>query len=282
MVAELIPDLKTAWIEPAQAEPVSFGDFVAPASFSAWFIFNTPQTKSDKSQGVSREWDLYLDVTVSELGTPELASVLVKGSRSTNLLQPNRSGVERWQLKVAEQYRAQLLTLALRVAVETRWPTVMLRREYSLENSAMLRAMTELDHKPNARVLEHPSTLGGVFPKGHALEGEHADFVRFWDGNPNPLNAKELKALQKLIGEKIRQKITGEVLAEVARIYTSEAEALGGKPVKAVQDHFGGSYRSAQDYVRKARQEGYLPKTTRGKVTTKNTRERKGKSDKNK
>lgn len=231
MVAELIPDLKTAWIEPAQAEPVFFGDFVAPASFSAWFIFNTPQSKSDKSQGVSREWDLYLDVTVSELGTPELASVLVKGSRSTNLLQPKRSGVERWQLKVAEQYRAQLLTLALRVAVETRWPTV-------------------------------------------TLEGERADFVRFWDGNPKPLNAQELKALQKLIGEKIRQKITGEVLAEVARIYTSEAEALGGKPVKAVQDHFGGSYRSAQDYVRKARQEGYLPKTTRGKVTTKHTREK--------
>jgi len=277
MVAELIPDLKTAWVEPAQAEPVAFGDFVAPASFSAWFIFNTPLTKSDKSQGVSREWDLYLDVTVSELGTPELASVLVKGSRSTNLLQPNRQGVERWQLKVVEQYRAQLLTLALRVAIETRSPTVLLSREYSAETVATMRALTDKGIKGNKAVLEHPSTIKGSLPSG-----EVADFVRFWDGNPNPLNAKELKALQKLIGEKIRQKITGEVLAEVARIYTSEAQALGGKPVKAVQDHFGGSYRSAQDYVRKAREGGYLPKTTRGKVTTKHTRERKGKSDREK
>lgn len=274
MVDELIPNLKTAWIEPAQAEPVSFGDYVAPSSFSAWFIFNTPQTKSDKKQGISREWDLYLDVTVSELGTPELASVLVKGSRSTNMLQPDRQGVERWQLKVAEQYRAQLLTLALRVAIETRSPTVLLRREYSAENAATMRALTKAGVKGNKIVLEHPSTLKGILPSG-----EVADFVRFWDGNPHPLNAQELKVLQKLIGQKIRQKITSEVLVEVARIYISEAQALGGKPVKAVQDYFGGSYRSAQDYVRKAREEGYLPQTTRGKVTIKQTRARKEKGD---
>lgn len=274
MVAELIPNLKTAWIEPAQAEPVSFGDYVAPASFSAWFIFNTPQTKSDKSKGISREWDLYLDVTVSELGTPELASVLIKGSRSTNMLQPDRQGVERWQLKVAEQYRAQLLTLALRVAIETRSPSVLLRREYSAETASAMRALTKAGQKGNRVVLEHPSTLNGVLPSG-----EVADFVRFWDGNQDPLNAQELKVLQKLIGEKIRQKITSEVLVEVARIYTSEAQALGGKPVKAVQDHFGGSYRSAQDYVRKAREEGHLPQTTRGKVTIKQTRARKDKDD---
>lgn len=274
MVAELIPNLKTAWIEPAQAEPVSFGDFVAPASFSAWFIFNTPQTRSDKKQGISKEWDLNLQVTVSELGTPELASVLVKGSRSTNLLQPERQGVERWQLKVAEQYRAQLLTLALRVAIETRTPTVLLRREYSAETSATMRALTKAGVKGNKIVLDHPSTLSAVLPSG-----ELADFVRFWDGNPDPLNTQELKVLQKLIGEKIRQKITGEVLQEVAKIYTSEAQALGGKPVKAVQDHFGGSYRSAQDYVRKAREEGYLPQTTRGKVTIKQTRARKDQND---
>ena len=274
MVAELIPNLKTAWIEPAQAEPVSFGHYVAPASFSAWFIFNTPQTKSDKSKGISREWDLYLDVTVSELGTPELASVFVKGSRSRNLLQPERQGVERWQLKVAEQYRAQLLTLALRVAIETRSPTVLLRKEYSAETSASMRALTSAGQKGNKVVLEHPSTLNGVLPSG-----EVADFVRFWDGNPDPLNTQELKVLQKLIGEKIRQKITKEVLIEVARIYTSEAQALGGKPVKAVQDYFGGSYRSAQDYVRKAREEGYLPPTTRGKITIKQTRARKDRDD---
>lgn len=277
MVVDLIPNLETAWIEPAHAEPVAFGNFVAPSSFSAWFIFTTPQTKSDKYKGIKREWDLFFNVMVSELGTPELASVSINGSRSTNPLNDNREGVERWQLKVVEQYRAQLLTLALRVAIETRSPTVLLRREYNLVTVATLRAMTEVGIKGNAIVLEHPATLNGILPSG-----EVADFVRFWDGNPNPLNAQELKALQKHIGEKIRQKITNELLIEVAKIYTSEAQALGGKPVKAVMDHFGGSYRSAQEYVRRARKEKYLPPTTRGKVTIKQTRDRKGKDDRKK
>lgn len=274
MDTDLIPNLKTALIEPAQAEPVFIGEHVVPASFSAWFVFNCPQTKSDKKQGISREWDLFLDVTVSELGSPELASVLVKGSRSTNLLQPDRKGVERYQLKVVEQYRSQLFILALRIAIDTRSPTVILRSEYDLEGVEPLRALFNLGIKDNEIILEHPSTLNRILPSG-----EVADFIRFWKGKIYPLNAQELKTLQKLIAVKTRQKITGEVLAEVAKIYTSEAQALGGKPVKAVQDHFGGSYRSAQDYVRKAREEGYLPQTTRGKVTIKHTRARKDKDD---
>jgi hypothetical protein len=189
-------------------------------------------------------------------------------------LQPDRKGVERYQLKVVEQYRSQLFILALRIAIDTRSPTVILRSEYDLEGVEPLRALFNLGIKDNEIILEHPSTLNRILPSG-----EVADFIRFWKGRIYPLNAQELKTLQKLIAVKTRQKITGEVLAEVAKIYTSEAQALGGKPVKAVQDHFGGSYRSAQDYVRKAREEGYLPQTTRGKVTIKHTRARKDKDD---
>ena len=73
----------------------------------------------------------------------------------------------------------------------------------------------------------------------------------------------------KPLYRKVRQNITNEVLIEVAKIYTTEAQRLGGKPVKAVQNYLGGSYRSAQDYVIKARLQGYLPQTTKGKITIK-------------
>jgi hypothetical protein len=265
MTLDLIPGLKVASVEPGQSEPVSFGEFVAPESFSTWFVFSDEKTK--------KEWDLFLTVTVSKLGTPKLFRVEILGNRSSNLLEPDREGVERWQLKVVEQYRAQLLSLALRLAIETRWPTVMLRREYSLENSALSRSLSNAGITQNQRVLEHPSTITGTLPNG-----ELADFVRFWDGNREPLTAKQLIELQKLIGTKIRKKITPELLARVAEIYNSDGSQLGGKPTLAVQTELNcTSYRTAQDYVAMARKAGLIPPTTPGKVTTgKTTKKGKG------
>jgi hypothetical protein len=211
-----------------------------------------------------------MEITVSEFGTPVISELTIKGLRSSNLLEHKRFGVDRFQIKISEQYRAQLFNLALRSAVETRWPTVMLRREYSLENIATLRAITGIGHKPNEIVLEHPSTITGKLPSG-----ESADFVRFWDGRPEPLDAKDLRNLQQLIGIKTRQKITGELLSEVADIYNEEGSRIGGKPVKAIQNHFHCSYRTAQDYVRKAREAKLLPKAVIGKVTVSKTKARK-------
>jgi hypothetical protein len=265
MALDLIPGLKVASVEPGQSEPVSFGEFVAPKSFSTWFVFTDDKTK--------REWDLFFTVEVSELGTPKLSRVEILGNRSSNLLETERDGVTRGQLKVVEQYRAQLLTLALRLAIETRWPTVMLRREYSLENSALSRGLTSAGVTQNQRVLEHPSTIKGKLPNG-----EKADFVRFWDGNKEPLTAKQLVELQRLIGTRIRKKITPELLARVAEIYNSDGNQLGGKPTLAVQTELNcTSYRTAQDYVAMARKAGLIPPTTPGKVTTgKTTKKGKG------
>ena len=271
MAIDLIPNLVRAWVEPGQSEPVSFGDYVAPESFRCFSTF------SDDRDG--KEWDLFFTVHVSELGTPKLFSVEVLGNRSAKDPNSERAGVDRWQLKVVEQYRAQLLSLALKLSIDTVWPTVMLRREYSAENVAMIRAMTKLDHKPNAKVLEHPSTISGTFPDGHPLAGEVADFVRVWDSNPKPLTPKQLQDLQKLIGKKIRKKITPELLREVARIYNDEGTRIGGKPVKAIQIHFACSYRTAQDYVAMAREAKFLPQADRGKVTVSKTKNRKGKDD---
>jgi hypothetical protein len=264
MALDLIPNLKSAWVEPGQSEPVSFGDYVAPESFSTFFTFADPKSR--------KEWDLIYTVKVSPLGTPKLSAVEIVGNRSNNPQEGDREGVERWQLKVVEQYRTQLLTLALRLAISTRWPTVMLRREYTAENVAVSRALTGAGQSPNAIHLEHPSTVSRKLPSG-----EVADFVRFWDGNPNPLTAKELKDLQNLIGKKIRKKITNELLKEVARIYSQEDKREGGKPTKAVQDQLPcSSHRTAQDYVRFAREAGYLPALENKKVATKGATTRKG------
>ena len=268
MAIDLIPNLESAWVEPGQSEPVSFGEFVAPEQFLAFFTF-----RDDRKNTKTGLWDLEFSVGVSPLGTPKLIEVSVFGNRHTELFTDakDRDGVERWQLKVVEQYRTQLLTLALRLAIEMR-PTVLLRREYSDETMALSRALTYLGIKANEIFLEDPSTITGKLPNG-----EIADYVRFWDGKENPFNAKELRDLQKLIGVKIRQKITRDLLSEVADIYNEEGTRLGGKPVKAIQTRFNCSYRTAQDYVRYAREEKLLPPTTAGKVTVKKPITRKGK-----
>ena len=182
-------------------------------------------------------------------------------------------GVQRWQLKIAEEYRAQLLNLSLRLAIETRWPTVMLKSEFNAENIAISRALSSAGVKRNQKVLVHPSEVDFTLKSG-----ERGVFVRFWDGNPDPLNSTELKKLQKLIGEKTRKKITLELLAEVARIYQDEATRIGGKPTKAVERELNcTSYRTAQDYVAMARKAKLLPETTPGKVTVKKATKRKEK-----
>lgn len=262
MAIEFIANLKSAWVEPGQSEPVTFGDFTAPSSFITFFTFTGD--KNDK------DWEIRFYVSVTQLGSPLLESVQVFGSKST-LRDPG--GVQRWQLKIAEEYRAQLLNLSLRLAIETRWPTVMLKSEFNAENIAISRALSSAGVKRNQKVLVHPSEV-----EFNLKSGERGEFVRFWDGNPDPLNSTELKKLQKLIGEKTRKKITLELLAEVARIYQDEATRIGGKPTKAVERELNcTSYRTAQDYVAMARKAKLLPETTPGKVTVKKATKRKEK-----
>ena len=262
MAIEFISNLKSAWVEPGQSEPVTFGEFTAPSSFKTFFTFAHDKTNKD--------WQIHFHVSVSKLGSPLLESVQVFGTESTLR---NPGGVERWQLKIAEEYRAQLLNLALRLAIETRWPTVMLKSEYNAENMALSRALTQAGIKRNQKVLVHPSEVNFTLKSG-----EKGEFVRFWDGNPEPLNSTDLKKLQKLIGEKTRKKITLELLQEVARIYQEEASRIGGKPTKAVEKEMNcTSYRTAQDYVAAARKAKLLPETTPGKVTIKKTAKRKEK-----
>lgn len=264
MVAENIrqvPGLNVAWVEPGQSEPIKLGERVIPEAFKCFFHFK------DKS----KTWYVELNVRIDQHGTPVLISVVTIGSQIVN---GETESVKRWQLKIVEQYRQILLELAVELAITTTWPTVMLRREYSVANIAFVRATTGLGHKPNELVLEHPSTITGTMPNG-----EPADFVRFWDGNPEPTTTKQLTKLQNEISKSVRQRITPKFLKEVADIY-KRAVADGLDPHTEIMSVYKCAHRTAQEWAHKARSPHlkFLPLTTQGKVTVKSKPKRKGKT----
>jgi len=257
MVSEdlrLVPGLYEAWVEPGQSEPTTFNDRIIPETFTTYFHFK------DKS----KTWLLIFEVKITKGGTPLLKSVTTYGSK---LKDQESDSVQRRQLKIVEQYRYTLLELAVELAIVTRWPTVMLRKEASAENMAVSRALTQLGHKPNQIVLEHPSTIKG------------GDFVRFWDGHPNPISGKALTKLQREIGTSLRRRITDKFLKEVAGVY-EQAVADGLDPSVEICNVFKCKPRTARTWANMARAPhlGYLPATTPGKVTVKGTTKRKGKA----
>jgi hypothetical protein len=253
MVGVQIPNLIMAHSEPGDSEPTKFGEYVIPKNFTSLFRFRDGE----------KTWTTYFTVRISDLGTPKLLSVEVTGSRAKhpkpltktytreNLheltdrgfwaskeeldeyerLAPEPESVERWQLKVVEQFRFQLLELGIRLAIECGEPRFM-----------------------------------------KAPDGEERRVYL----DRKPLTESEIKKLLKDIDKKIRQKLTPEFLGEVARIYT-EAGLRGERPIKAIEEFYKCSYRTAQDYATKARTLKLLPETTPGKVTVKKTTKRKEK-----
>lgn len=68
---------------------------------------------------------------------------------------------------------------------------------------------------------------------------------------------------ERLERSRRNRKITRTFLEEVAKIYRANS-GPGGKPTKAVREHFAASERQASTYVQRARQAGLLPPTTPG------------------
>ena len=241
-----VPGLFMAWAEPGQSEPTYLGKHIVPKTFDTFFMF---KEKDDK------DWTVTFTVSISELGTPTLDSVTI------------RNGVDRWKIKLIEQYRYTLLEMALKIVVKTRTPQIMLESEYSPLAVAVMRAMAKLGvESSNPVVMELPTHLKGVPTK----------FVRYWDGKADPLTRSELSDLTRTINTTLRKQITPEYLQHIADVYT-QAVQNGKNPIQAIMDSDRVKHRTASDYATKARKLGLLPETQPGVVTIETPKRKKGK-----
>lgn len=241
-----VPGLFMAWAEPGQSEPTYLGRHIVPKTFDTIFMF---KEKDDK------DWTVIFTVSVSDLGTPSLDSVVI------------RQGVDRWKIKLIEQYRYTLLEMALKIVVKTRTPQIMLESEYSPLAVSVMRAMAKMGvESSNPVLMELPTHLKGVPTK----------FVRYWDGKADPLTRSELSDLTKTINTTLRKQITPKYLKHIADVYT-QAVKDGKNPIQAIMDSERVKHRTASDYATKARKLGLLPETKPGVVTIETTKRKKGK-----
>jgi len=118
-----VPQLENADLKiGADTRWVKFESYPIPSLFDVRFQFR---------DGIDR-WAAFLSIAVSMQGTPTLLQVTVLGtagddfpiSRITNEGTYHKShiGVERWQLKIIEQHRFDLLEMAIALAITMQGP----------------------------------------------------------------------------------------------------------------------------------------------------------------
>lgn len=252
---EEIPGLGNALIFSSDTEVAYVDGLLVPKRFTALFTFY------EEGKRV-KIWGLRFRIYISENGTPVLWNIQVEGSfepeyqdiritqdlamqdpdkwkppvkkksdkEESPITEGERLGavsIQRWQLKVLESQRFNLLELAMRLAITT-----------------------------TTQVTENGITWWRI---------ENKDF-----------SAADLKKIKMSVERKLRQKITPDLLKQVAEIYT-KAELSGEPPIQALQNHFHLKHRTAQEYATRARRLGLLPETPRGVVTVKKPRARKEK-----
>lgn len=252
---EEIPGLGNAVIFSSDKEVAYVEGLPVPKRFTALFTFY------EEGKRV-KIWGLRFRIYISDNGTPVLWSIEVEGSfephnqgvritqeiamqnpdqwkpaagkeskrAESSITEGERLGamsIQRWQLKVLESQRFNLLELAIRLAVTT-----------------------------TTQVTEKGKTWWRI---------ENKDFT-----------TADLKKIKMSVERKLRQKVTPDLLKQVAEIYTN-AELNGEPPIQALQNHFHLKHRTAQEYATRARRLGFLPDTTRGVVTVKKPRARKEK-----
>jgi hypothetical protein len=79
-----------------------------------------------------------------------------------------------------------------------------------------------------------------------------------WPADQGEFDSFRDSAVSAASAARRRRVITDELLREVAEVY--KANLATGHPTKAVQEHFGRTYRMAGVYVAAARKAKYLPK----------------------
>lgn len=242
-----VPGLFMAWAEPGQSEPTYLGKHIVPKTFDAIFMFKERDGK---------EWTAIFTVSVSDLGTPSLDSVAI------------RQGVDRWKIKLIEQYRYTLLELALKIVVKTRTPSFRDSNEKIYNDKYYEKLLKDGKVELNADnwgeyLNQEPHT-------------EPVELIRWWDGTTDPLTRSELSDLTKTINTTLRKRITPKYLKHIADVYT-HAVKNGKNPIQAIMDSERVAHRTASDYASKARELGLLPETKPGVVTIERPKRKKGK-----
>lgn len=250
MDTKQIPDLISAHIyADSYAEVLKFKDHKVPRGFGAKFEIR------DKRAG--HIWQCVFVINFGTQGTPILRSVSIYGSLDLNdPIIKEYSKVNRLlndldpdsiisQIQLADTGNPEYQVFPNPKNVE-RWQIKYVEMyRFQLMELAVELAITKIH-----RIDEQAEDSNDVW----------------WEEKQLTFSAIELKKIQKNIQKSIRQKITPEFLKEVADLYLSAAKR-GEKPVKAIQERYKCSYRTASDYGTKAREIGFLPLTTPGRIS---------------
>lgn len=122
MVLEGIPNLATASFSHADTPWVQFGEYWTPKLFEMSFQFKDG----------SNTWGAKFEISMSEQETPTLLQVTILGRvdpftdmpiKEVSDSEDELEGVQRWQLKVIEKYRFQLLAMAVESALHDSPPS---------------------------------------------------------------------------------------------------------------------------------------------------------------
>ena len=123
MVVSFVPQLENADLKiGADTRWVKFEDYPIPSLFKVRFQFR---------DGTHR-WAAFFEIVVSRQGTPTLLQVTVLGTSGDDFpisqithegpYHKSQIGVERWQLKIIQQHRFELLEMAIALAITMQGP----------------------------------------------------------------------------------------------------------------------------------------------------------------
>lgn len=229
-------------------DPIEVFDYLLPNHFETSFLVKSPN--SDKC------WFIELSIKFGEAGTPYAEKISFQGLTSDTAFR---------------FYGGQLLPFRDLEGIQ-RW-----------QSEEIFKNQTELIYESVVSAIECLSYLGTLENWGIPMRIKGEELQLFQREELNSNKRKELRRQVQAITD--RRAIPLEDLKEVARIYKEEsrnAKSAQRRPrmVLAVSDYFGISGDSAEYWIKRAREEEYLPpvKKVSAKSAGSKTKKKKGKS----
>jgi hypothetical protein len=244
VVTELIPDLTVAFSEPGESEPLEVDGKVIPKRFTSIFLF----------EDGAKTWSCRFDIKVTELGTPKLMGVHISGSvAKDNRPHPTN---KTWDASNKDELM-EIMSGKRPRYTEEELERIEFLRKTAPEPDSVHRWQLKRIEQYRFQLFELGVRLAYSYEPPRMTKFPSGTIKLAWL-DPKQFSSEELKELQKEISKKIRKKITPDFLQEVAKIY-SEAQERGEFPTKAVAEFYKCKTRTAEDYVKFARENKFLP-----------------------